>query len=661
MLARMRRIDIVSPRALAGRTVRAIHRTGLVHLVPFEPPAGVGPTTFAGSIEDGPRGGFDRALEIVSQLDAQLDGQLARLVEDTHLPATARGSPDPWAFGPLAELWELADEDLLERVETFRSVRAESSRLTEERVRLDGEIARLDSYRRLVDGLQAVLGRLPSIRGYGSTGIVVGERYRPVIGAIRAELERMTGGRCEVVSADIAADRVGAVLIYPQRQAAEVRGLLGGRDIEEVALPDELVGVPFEELGPRLETTRERLAGQRAEREAQLASLRVRHGRAIAALRLVLLDRIAERRALRTAGSSDHLVVLSGWLPERRLDQLRTALEREVGPTVTVIERRLDAADRRDAPVALENGPVLRAFEPLASFVVVPRYGSLDPTPLIALALPAFIGLMVGDIGYGLVLLGLLAVLRWRRPASTLVQRIWPIGLVTALATIAFGLLFGEWFGDAGAGLFGLQPLWFDRREAIQGLLILALAIGVGQVGLGLVLGVVNAALLRHRREVAGRASLLVCVAAILVGLASLLQFVPEQVGVVAATAAGIALVLLVLAVGLTGPIEVIGVLGNILSYSRLMAIGLASVMLGLVANRLGGLAEGALVGILVAGTVHALNFALGFFDASVQGIRLHYVEFFSKFVEPGGIRYAPFVSVLGSPAARPGAATGGA
>lgn len=655
MLARMRRIDIVSPQPLAGATVRAVHRTGLVHLVPFEPPAGVGPTTFAGSVDTGPVAIFERALDVVAQLDAELDGGAEGG------PRSVARSAGPRTLGPLGDLWELDDERLLERVEAFRPIRTVTARLTEERLRLSGEIARLDTYHHLVDGLQAVLGRLPSIRGYGSTGIVVGARYRPVIAAIRAELEQMTGGRCEVVAADLSADRVGAVLIYPQRQAAEVRGLLGGRDIEEVTLPDELTGVPFEELGPGLDATRERLARDRADREGQLASLRARHGREIAALRLVLLDRVAERRALGAAGSSDHLVVLSGWVPDRQLEQLRTALERELGPTVAVVERQTSATDRRDAPVALENGPVFRAFEPLASFVVVPRYGSLDPTPLIALALPAFIGLMVGDIGYGLVLLGLLLAARWRWPQSNQMRRIWPIGLVSALSTIGFGVLFGEWFGNAGAELFGLQPVWLDRLEAIEGLLILAIAIGVGQVGLGLVLGVVNAALLRHRRELAGRASLLVCVAAILVGLASLVQFVPDQVGIAAAAAGAIALVLLFLAVGLTGPIEVIGALGNILSYSRLMAIGLASVMLGLVANRLGGLVEGALAGILVAGIVHALNFTLGFFDASVQGIRLHYVEFFSKFVEPGGVRYAPFVSALGGPAGRLGPAAGGA
>ena len=77
------------------------------------------------------------------------------------------------------------------------------------------------------------------------------------------------------------------------------------------------------------------------------------------------------------------------------------------------------------------------------------------------------------------------------------------------------------------------------------------------------------------------------------------------------------------------------------------MAIGLASVMLALGANELGDLAGNLLVGGTVALLLHTLNIGLGFFDASIQGLRLHYVEFFTKFVEPGGVRFSPFTSAL--------------
>ena len=299
------------------------------------------------------------------------------------------------------------------------------------------------------------------------------------------------------------------------------------------------------------------------------------------------------------------------------------------------------------APVILANGRLTRAFQPLAAFVTLPRYGSLDPTPLLAITLPAFIGMMIGDAGYGLAMLVILAVARWRWRSAPAMAVIWPVGVTAALATILFGILYGEWFGATGHDLLGIEPVWLDRREAMIPLLVLALSIGVAQVGLGLVLGVVNAALLRHRRELAGRIALLVSVVAILAVFGWIAGRLPDGVGYIGLGALVVALAVLIATLGLAGPIEVMGALGNIVSYARLMAIGLASVMLAVVAARLAGLFENVIVGALVAALVHSMNLALGVFDSTVQGLRLHYVEFFTKFVEPGGVRYEPFASAL--------------
>ncbi len=335
------------------------------------------------------------------------------------------------------------------------------------------------------------------------------------------------------------------------------------------------------------------------------------------------------------------------WLPAAALDDLRARLLAEVGPEVVVVERASRGEHPPDAPVVLENRRLTRAFEPLASFVTLPRYGSLDPTPLLAITLPAFVGLMIGDAGYGLVMLALLALARWRWRSAPAMAVVWPVGVTAALATIVFGVLFGEWFGGAGHDLLGIEPVWLDRREAMIPLLVLALSIGVAQVGLGLVLGVVNAVLLRHRREVAGRIALLVSLAATMAILGWIVGRLPDGIGYLGLGSLVLALAVLIATLGLAGPIEVMGMLGNVISYARLMAIGLASVMLAVVAARLAGLFENVIVGALVAALIHALNLVLGVFDSTVQGLRLHYVEFFTKFVEPGGVRYAPFASAL--------------
>ena len=103
---------------------------------------------------------------------------------------------------------------------------------------------------------------------------------------------------------------------------------------------------------------------------------------------------------------------------------------------------------------------------------------------------------------------------------------------------------------------------------------------------------------------------------------------------------------------GILAVVELLSTLGNMLSYARVMALGLASVMLAIVANRLSGVVGSAVVGVLLALLFHLVNFGIGVFGPGIHALRLHYVEFFGKFYSPGGVPYQPFTHWRSPPVA---------
>jgi V/A-type H+-transporting ATPase subunit I len=228
-------------------------------------------------------------------------------------------------------------------------------------------------------------------------------------------------------------------------------------------------------------------------------------------------------------------------------------------------------------------------------------------------------------------------------PSGTLFSNIGKVLGISALYTLVFGVLYGEFFGDLGETWLNLHPVWFDRGKAVVPMIVFSLTVGVAHILLGMTLGAL-AELRRHQPRKA-LLKLAMLVAVILAVLALVGWFYPQSwlstgpllIGI------GILMPVLIAAEGLLAPLELLKTMGNIISYVRIMAIGFCSILLAVVANRLGGMTGDIMVGILVAGILHAFNLLLGVFAPTVHSLRLHYVEFFSKFLDLGGRRFEPW------------------
>lgn len=334
--------------------------------------------------------------------------------------------------------------------------------------------------------------------------------------------------------------------------------------------------------------------------------------------------------------------VIFGWLPTEELKLLKEKLEKRFSGKIVVNELKITEADLEHVPVVLKNSAYFKPFELFTKILPLPSYISFDPTIFIGIFFPLFFGMILGDFGYGIILLIISLFMIFKGKKGSLIEDAGKILSVCSFYTIIFGFLYGEFFGTLGKDIFGLKPILIDREEEIIPMAFLAISIGAFHILLGISLNAVTQIRSKNiRKTVASLSSvilILLCIVVFVVFLKSENgKFSLNLIWIII----GLALLLIVLE-GLLAPLEILKSMGNIISYVRIMAIGLASVMLAHVANMLSGKMGNIFLGILIAALLHLLNLLLGVFSPAIHSIRLNYVEFFSKFLDSEGKGFKP-------------------
>ncbi|MBL9017201.1 MAG: hypothetical protein JNL83_23640 [Myxococcales bacterium] len=610
----MSRIRVIGPRVLLSQTVRALQDEGVVQLADA-------------AVAD--RFVLNAADPIVRRRRHHRLRALAR-VEDTllelrELGATLAAEP---AAAPTASTLRASARVLADA----RRLRARARGLAEER-------DALRTYEPLFADVETLLAAQATRR---LSLYLLKLRTATALAELRDALARTLAGDHELRSHVLRSGEAIVLLLVPASRAEAIDRHLAAASVERAALPAGLGSLAMPDALPRM---RARLAEVERElaaiREDALALART-HGAALIAAQRALHDDLLALDAEERAAVSGRSFVLEGWLPARERPRLAAALAR-LGDEIT-----LEIIDRHDwtnpdAPVVLSNPPMFAPFEVLTSMLPLPRYGSVDPTPFVAVFFPMLFGIVVGDVGYGLVLALLSLVLR---RVSRDISR---IGLAVSVYTIAFGFAYGEAFGDLGLRLLGMHALWFDRQEAVLAFLVLAISLGAVHLIVGLVVAAVSR-WRRHRREALGRGITALFLVLLAVALLALFGQIHEVLLMPAVIALLVALAAVVVLEGATAILDLMTVVNHVMSYARVMALGTASVMLAVVANRMTGAFGSVALGIAFALVFHVVNFAITLFSPTIHVMRLHYVEFFETFFEPGGGPYRPLRHWLPAP-----------
>lgn len=633
MLQKMSSILVVGPQSEAGQIVDTLYQEGTVHLVDLAPGAAPGPGELR-RIDEAP------AVE-VDQLLLKVNGLLKLLPtgpgEDPPLEdvgADLRGRPLHEALGLVRGQLEGLDAITLER----------SNRKAD----LELTATTLERYVRILRRLQPIEDALPELEGFEMTVLLLQKEYAHLFEEILPRLREITHNQFEYISAELDETTIAAITIFNKWYSREVHAFLFSQNVNEVRIPPDYANMPIDDaiasIGRRQEEGHEEIGRI----DAELAALSSRWRRELRGMQRFLEEQRNELAVFSRFARTDYTFMARGWIPKRSIPSARERLRHAFGERVVLSEVPATSGELADAPCCFANPFWARPFEFFTRLMGSPKYQEVDPIPFMAIFFPIFFGLIVADVGYGLLIMVLALVLRWRFPDREWLRDLSMIFVISAIPTIVFGFLFGEFFGDLGETMGWLHPVTiagveWNRMEAMIPLLILAIAIGVVHILVGLGIGVANAIAHHNRRHVCEKCGMIAVVIGILVALLAAIGLVSPPLMILGAVLIAVGLPLLLWGGGVRGALDIMGTMGNIMSYARLMAIGMASVMLAAVANELAGAVGTILVGGLIAVVLHLMNLVMGMFSPFIQSVRLHLVEFNSKFYEGCGHPYRPF------------------
>lgn len=568
----------------------------------------------------------------------------------------------------------------VDRYDSFADVREETMKHAYRLCALDRQLeegrAEIPKLQTQIDGLLPWSGLdVPlHFKGTKTTSCFIGTL--PGEWSLQALLERLgelapdaSRVHADIITADKEQTRI--FLLCPQKHAHLLEDAL--RQLNFARPPADADLVPAErirQLEDEIQSVRQQL--QDAEEEIrQLAAHREDIRFAVDYYQM----RAEKYGVIGRLAQSKRTFFVTGYVPQRDTQRLCRELEDQYDAAVYLE----DPLPEDDVPVLLQNNKFAEPVEGVLESFSLPGKGEMDPTSVTAIFYYVLFGLMLSDAAYGLMLVigcGLI-LLKFKNIEQGL-QKMLRMFFFCGISTTFWGIVFSSYFGDVvnvvSRTFFGhevgIPPLWFTPLEKPMQMLLFCLAIGIVHLFAGLAMKLYQQVKAGQYKDALYDVIFwYMLLGGLILWMLSMQKFadivqlsfvLPSAVGTVSCIVAGVGAVGIILTSGresknpvkrllkgLYGLYGVTGYLSDILSYSRLLALGLATGVIGSVINQMGSMvgggAVGAVVFILVFIVGHTLNFGIELLGAYVHTNRLQFVEFFGKFYEGGGRKFDPF------------------
>ena len=525
---------------------------------------------------------------------------------------------------------------------------------------IEGRLKRLDER---IKANEAIISRLSNIQfldfdlSYAkeSDYITLKAGICKEIDPLKEEIEGI-GGVLDFRQTGRGKERKWVVVALVHRSREDELKEIWSRYVEEIEIP-RFHGKPsdmIKELKEEISQARREIDELRGElkkiADASMLDLLVSHEE-------ILIERL-KLEARKNFGKTERTYLIEGWVLKEKLEELIDSLEHLTkGRFAYTISN--PSGNPEEPPTYIKTGPLTKPFKPLLTLFGLPKYREINPLIFLVLWFPMMFGFMLGDMGYGLIIffLSLFALLKFGKRSERLKD--WSIiGLSLGFWTILFGYLSNGFFGDLlpryfngslpRINLFGVD-LPIDGLRNPLTFLEIALIMGLIHLNLGIALGIYqDLKNNRIRNMICGKISFIILqlFGGALIGEYLLkIWTLSTTFKTISYLGTLVGILLLVIEAKGMAFLEIMGFVGDWLSYARLLALGLATAGMALAFNivaQLFGEMIHVVVSVLILVVAHVVTMGLNSLGAAVHSLRLQYVEFFNRFYEGGGRAFAP-------------------